>query len=67
MKRTNGCNSRKHSNENHKDDVNEKEEIATAVSYLIIFHVNEIKPVFYASLPNSKFRKSSPGNPDFIL
>ncbi|XP_072972654.1 uncharacterized protein [Typha angustifolia] len=30
-------------------------------------HIDEIYPAFDIYLPNSKFRKSSPGNPSFIL
>lgn len=68
MKGTNGCHSRQHSNENHQDNVNEKgEDIATVSLLLNNLLVNEIKPVFDVYLSNSKFRKSSPGSPDFIL
>lgn len=30
-------------------------------------HINEARAVFDVYLPNSKFRKSSPGNPRFVL
>ena len=30
-------------------------------------HINEARPVFDVYLPNSKFRKSSPGAPSFVL
>ncbi|XP_035544368.1 uncharacterized protein LOC109014311 isoform X2 [Juglans regia] len=31
------------------------------------FHINEARAVFDVYLPNSRFRKSSPGNPRFVL
>ncbi|KAK7839438.1 hypothetical protein CFP56_018033 [Quercus suber] len=30
-------------------------------------HINEARPVFDVYLPNSKFRKSSPGDPSFVI
>ncbi|KAL5546349.1 hypothetical protein UlMin_006036 [Ulmus minor] len=30
-------------------------------------HIDEVRPVFDVYLPNSKFRKSSPGDPSFVL
>ena len=37
------------------------------VQLLKDLHVMEVKPTFEVYLPNSKFRKTSPGDPSFVV
>ncbi|PON53917.1 tRNA-splicing endonuclease, subunit Sen [Parasponia andersonii] len=43
------------------------EDNISIVGMLSRMHINEVRPVFDVYLPNSKFRKSSPGDPSFVL
>lgn len=46
---------------------NEAEEIVSIISLLNEIGIREIKPDFDVYMPNSKFRKTNPGNPSFKL
>ncbi|KAK9987379.1 hypothetical protein SO802_032330 [Lithocarpus litseifolius] len=45
----------------------ELEDESSIVGPFNYMHINEARPVFDVYLPNSKFRKSSPGNPSFVI
>ncbi|PRQ44812.1 putative tRNA-splicing endonuclease, subunit Sen54 [Rosa chinensis] len=45
----------------------ESEEIRSVIGLFNEMQINEARPVFNVYLPNSKFRKSSPGDPCFVL
>lgn len=47
---------------------NEESEEKSSITELVNgLHLTEVKPIFDVYLPNSKFRKSSPGDPSFVL
>ena len=52
------------SNSMTDEESEEKSSITELVNGL---HLTEVKPAFDVYLPNSKFRKSSPGDPSFVL
>ena len=43
------------------------EEIKSVNALINGIQINEVRPVFDIYLPNSKFKKSSPGDPSFVL
>ena len=45
----------------------ESEEIRSVIGLFNEMQINKVRPVFNVYLPNSKFRKSSPGDPGFVL
>ena len=45
----------------------ESEDESSIVGPFNNMHINEARPVFVVYLPNSKFRKSSPGDPSFVI
>ncbi|KAM3738990.1 hypothetical protein ACB098_09G172100 [Castanea mollissima] len=45
----------------------ESEDESSIVGPFNNMHINEARPVFDVYLPNSKFRKSSPGDPSFVI
>ncbi|KAK4580678.1 hypothetical protein RGQ29_024358 [Quercus rubra] len=45
----------------------ESEDESSIVGPFNNMHINEARPVFDVYLPNSKFRKSSPGDPSFMI
>ena len=50
--------------ENGNEDIDSIAEISELFSTM---KINELRPVFDVYPPNSNFRKTSPGNPMFIL
>ncbi|KAK9904514.1 hypothetical protein M0R45_000658 [Rubus argutus] len=47
--------------------VGRHEEIRSVIGLFNEMQINKVRPVFNVYLPNSKFRKSSPGDPGFVL
>ncbi|KAK9950012.1 hypothetical protein M0R45_005518 [Rubus argutus] len=45
----------------------ESEEIRSVIGLFNEMQLNKVRPVFNVYFPNSKFRKSSPGDPGFVL
>ena len=45
----------------------EPEDEGSIVGLFNHMHINEARPIFDVYLPNSKFRKSSPGDPSFVI
>ncbi|KAK7841092.1 trna-splicing endonuclease subunit sen54 [Quercus suber] len=45
----------------------ESEDESSIVGSFNNMHINEARPVFDVYLPDSKFRKSSPGDPSFVI
>uniref|UniRef100_A0A2N9H6E5 tRNA-splicing endonuclease subunit Sen54 N-terminal domain-containing protein n=1 Tax=Fagus sylvatica TaxID=28930 RepID=A0A2N9H6E5_FAGSY len=45
----------------------EPEDERSIVGLFNHMHINEARPIFDVYLPNSKFRKSSPGDPSFVI
>ena len=45
----------------------ESEDESSIVGSFTNMHINEARPVFDVYLPDSKFRKSSPGDPSFVI
>ena len=46
---------------------NRQDETSSIICQLKDMRINEMMPSYDVYLPNSKFRKSAPGNPSFIL
>ncbi|XP_015894967.3 uncharacterized protein LOC107428885 [Ziziphus jujuba] len=66
VNRSNECVSSKCSVESALAD-SESEDKSSIIGMFNGMQINEARPVFDVYLPNSKFRKSSPGDPSFVL